>query len=183
MKKNLLMALVSICTLSASAQTDSAKNTTLPIDTVKKVYVATDTSKKHLNEGTVVSVQLDQELNSKTANVGDMVALELSEPLMIGNREVLSKGLKVSGVVTQAAKAKGLGKAGNLSFTINYITLPDGRNIKLTSEQSVAGKTTTAAMATEAVLLTPFFLFKKGKNITYEKGKVFKVFIAQDYDI
>jgi hypothetical protein len=183
MKKLLLITLVSVCYLKVSAQTDSAKNVLPWADTTKKSYSTSDSTKKHLNEGTIVSVQLDQDLNSKTANVGDIVALELSEPLMAGTREVLSKGLKVSGVVTQAGKARGMGKAGNLTFTINYITLPDGRSIKLTSEQSVAGKTTTAAMVTETVLLTPFFLFKKGKNITYEKGKIFKVFIAQDYDI
>jgi hypothetical protein len=183
MKKILLITLVTICSLSALAQTDSTKNVTLPVDSTIKTNHAADTAKRHLNEGTLISVQLDQELNSKTANVGDVVALELSEPIIINSREILSKGIKVSGVVTQAGKARGLGKAGTLSFTINYIILPDGRNIKLTSEQSVAGKTTTAAMAAEAVLLTPFFLFKKGKNITYEKGKIFKVFVAQDYDI
>ena len=183
MKKILLIALLTSCSLGAFAQTDSTKNVTLPVDSIKKTDHATDTAKRHLNEGTLITVQLNQELNSKTANVGDVVELELAEPIVVNGKEILSKGNKVTGVVTQAGKARGLGKAGVLSFTINYIILPDGRNIKLTSEQSVAGKTTTAAMATEAVLLTPFFLFKKGKNITYEKGKIFKVFVAQDYDI
>ncbi|MBD1364412.1 hypothetical protein IDJ77_11385 [Mucilaginibacter sp. ZT4R22] len=139
---------------------------------------------KHLSEGSMLTVELMQALSSKTANSGDVLEFQTTEPLIVGDRVILNKGLKVSGRITECQKARGMGKAGSLNFSIDFLTLEDGRIVKLTDvDIKETGKTTTGAAVAEAVLLTPFFLLKKGKNIEYAKGKVFKVFVAKDYEI
>lgn len=138
-------------------------------------------SSKVLQEGTIVTLQLLQEISSKTANEGDILEFETVEPVIVGDRVLVSKGAKANGRVTDAAKAKGLGKAGTLEFTIDHLTLSNGKIIKLTSEYSAKGKQKLGAAITQAVLLTPLFLLKKGKNLKFEAGHIFKVFVAKDY--
>lgn len=140
-------------------------------------------SKKILYEGTIVTVKLLNEISSKTANEGDIIEFETTEPIIEGDRVLVQKGAKVSGQVTESAKAKGLGKAGKLNFTIDYLTVGSGKKVKLTSELKAEGKSKTGASVAQAVLLTPLFLLKKGKNIKFEAGHVFKVFVESDTEI
>ncbi|RFZ84795.1 hypothetical protein DYU05_04085 [Mucilaginibacter terrenus] len=171
MKKLLLAAFAVLASCAVFAQGPEAVNTST-------------SNKKTLSEGSMITVSLLNAVSSKTNNSGDMLEFETSEPLIVGDRVILNKGLKVFGKITECAKARGMGKPGSLTFTIDYLTLEDGRIVKLTDHDiKETGKTTTGAAVTEAVLLTPFFLLKKGKNIEYPKGKTFKVFVAKDYEI
>jgi hypothetical protein len=130
-----------------------------------------------------MTIQLLQEISSKTANVGDVLEFETIEPVIVGDRVLVQKGAKVTGKITEAERRKGMGKAGVLNFTIDYLNLPSGKIIKLTGEQKGQGKNKTGAAVAEAVLLTPLFLLKKGKNITFEKGQIFKAFVEKDYEL
>jgi hypothetical protein len=140
-------------------------------------------AKTILYEGTILTLQLLQEISSKTANVGDVLEFETTEPVIVGDKVLVQKGAKVSGKITEAERRKGMGKAGILNFTIDYLNLPSGKIIKLSGEQKGKGKNKTGAAVAEAVLLTPLFLLKKGKNITFEKGQIFKAFVEKDYEL
>lgn len=165
MKHLLTMALITIAGLAnAQTATDSANAKKLP-------------------EGTIVTVSLLQELSSKTNMAGEIIEFETSEPVIVGDRVLVPKGAHVTGKITESEKAKGMGKAGVLNFTIDYLTLPSGKIVKLTSEIKTKGDNKTGTAVAEAVLLTPLFLLKKGKNKKFEKGQQFKVFVAQDYDL
>ena len=76
-----------------------------------------------------------------------------------------------------------MGKAGKLNFTIDYLTIGSGKKVKLTSEIKTEGKAKVGASVAQAVLLTPLFLLKKGKNIKFEAGHEFKVFVESDTEI
>ena len=76
-----------------------------------------------------------------------------------------------------------MGKAGLLNFSIDYLIAPSGKNVRLTSDIKSKGATKTGAAVTEALLLTPLFLLKKGKNTVFTKGQVFKVFVSKDTPI
>jgi hypothetical protein len=138
---------------------------------------------KILSEGTVITVQLLQDISSKTANTGDVLDFETSEQIIVNNNILVPKGEKVTGKVTDSERAKGLGKSGTLKFSIDFLSLADGKIIKLTSDQSAKGQNKLGASVAEAVLLTPLFLLKKGKNIKFEKGHIFKVFVSKDYQL
>jgi hypothetical protein len=143
-------------------------------DSINKVVVA---------EGTPVSLQLLQDVSSKTANVGDVLDFETNKPVIVGDRVLIPEGAKAFGKVTEVERRKGFGKAGKLNFTIEYLILANGKVIKLSSEVKGIGKNKAGAAIAEAVLLTPLFLLKKGKNVSFDKGKIFKVFVEQDYEL
>ncbi len=141
---------------------------------------AQDSTKHILPEGTVVSVQLVEDISSSSANAGDLVLFQTSAPVVVGNDTLVQKGTKATGRVTEAAPRKGMGKAGKLNFSIDYLNLPTGKNVKLMGEQRVNGDTKVGTAVAEAVLLTPLFLLKKGKDIRFDAGQTFKAFVEKD---
>ena len=151
-----------LCTISATAQIDSSKI---------------------LYEGTVVTVELLEDISSSKSNEGDIIKFQITEPIIVGDRVLVSKGATVTGQITNSERKKGMGKAGKLEFTIDYLNLPSGKNVKLTSEVKSSGKNKTGAAVAQAVLLTPLFLLKKGKNIKFDKGQIFKAFIEHDVQL
>lgn len=144
---------------------------------------AQDAEKKILTEGTVISVELLQDLSSGTNNVGDIIEFQTNEPVIVGDRVLVPKGTKVTGKVTEAEGRKAMGKGGKLNFTIDWLNMPNGKNVKLTGEQKASGKQKTGAAVAQAVVLTPLFLLKKGKNVKFEKGQIFKVFVDHDTEL
>lgn len=142
-----------------------------------------DSGKVYLSQGTVLTVQLMQDISSATNNEGDIIEFETTEPIIVGDKVLVFKGAKVHGKITESEKRKAMGKAGKLNFTIDYLTMPNGKNVKLSSEMKASGKNKAGAAVAEAVLLTPLFLLKKGKTIKFEKGHIFKAFIGEDYQM
>lgn len=134
-----------------------------------------------ISKGTEIKVSLNEDISGKEVSTGQKIYFTLSDDLIQGNDIVLAKGLKVMGTVTEAAKSKGLGKKGKLSFDIEYLYLNNGKVIKLASQIKKNINGSGAVVATTAVLLSPFALFIHGKNAKYKKGEVFSVFIDEDY--
>ncbi len=141
---------------------------------------AQDSTKATLSGGTVVTVQLLQDVSSSSANTGDVLMFETAEPVMVADKTTVPKGTKVTGRVIEAAKRKGMGKPGKLNFSIDYLNLPNGKTVKLTSELKADGQDKTGTAVAEAVLLTPLFLLKKGKDVKFAKGQIFKAFVEKD---
>ena len=139
-------------------------------------------STKMLPAGTVITISLLQDISSKTSEVGDVLMFETSEPVIIGDRVMVPKGAGVTGKITESERAKGLGKAGTLNFTIDWLKV-GSKNVKLSGEQKTKGSQKTGTAVAEAVLLSPLFLLKKGKNKKFEKGHIFKVFVDSDTKI
>lgn len=136
-----------------------------------------------LSEGTVIKVALNDDISGKEVTVGQKINFSLSEDIIQGNYIVLKKGLKVLGTVTEAAKSKGLGKKGKLSFSIDYLYLDNGKVVKLRSDVTKKLNGSGALVVTTAVLLSPLALFVHGKNAKYEKGEVFEAYIDENTTI
>ncbi len=171
MKIQFLIMLL-IASIASYSQADSTK-----------IFIDSTANKKILYEGTVITIKLLDKISSEESKKGEMVEFEVSEPVIIGDRVFIAKGAKVFGQITEAEKRKGLGKAGKLSFSVNYLQLPSGKNVSLTSEVSGKGKAKVGPAIAEAVLLTPLFLLKKGKKIKFDKGDIFKVFVEKDTEL
>lgn len=131
----------------------------------------------YLEEGTIIKISLDKDINGKELNAGDKIEFTTTEDLIQGDYVVLHKGLKVIGTVTEASKSKGLGKKGKLSFSIDYLYLSNGKVVKLRNEVTKNLNGSGGVVAATSVLLTPLALFIKGKNAKYEKGTVFEAFV------
>jgi predicted RecA/RadA family phage recombinase len=137
--------------------------------------------KPKLSEGTVIKVALSEDLNGKNLSKGQKINFTTSGDIIVGDRVVVKEGLKVTGTITEAAKSGMLAKRGKLAFSIDYLYLPDGKVVKLTSDVSKAVKSSTGVVVATAVLLSPLALFIGGKNAKYKEGEVFEAYVKEDY--
>lgn len=133
-----------------------------------------------LQEGTIIKAALTKSINGKEVNVGDIVELELSEDIVVSDKVAVPKGAKVTGLVTEAERAKSLGRKGKLAFSIDYLYMANGKVIKLRSQIEKNIKSSTTAVVAGAVLLAPVALFIHGKNAKYEKGEVFSAYVDKE---
>lgn len=77
--------------------------------------------------GTSIQVTLDQELSTKTSQVGDRFTTTLTAPVVVGNRVALSVGTRISGHVTAVQKSGGPGEAAVLTVDFDEVTV-DGES-------------------------------------------------------
>jgi len=132
-----------------------------------------------LQEGTVIKVTLNQDLNGKDLEVGQKINFLTSENLIVGDRVVVKEGLKVTGTVTMASSSGMMAKRGKLAFSIDYLYLGNGKVVKLTSSIKKDVKSSTGVVVATAVFLSPLALFIGGKNAKYEKGTIFDAYVDQ----
>jgi hypothetical protein len=80
--------------------------------------------------GKVLVVTVDQSISSKTANTGDHFDASLARPVTVDGKEVLPRGTKVSGVVTDAKSAGRFKGHAELGLALDSITI-DGQDYPL----------------------------------------------------
>jgi hypothetical protein len=139
-------------------------------------------TKVFLQEGTIVQVVLNENLDSKICKVGDPVSLEVFEDVVIDSMVVIAKGTHVDGTIVETKEANFAGIQGQLGFSIDYTMAVDGQRIKLRSYQQADGESRTEEVVIAAVILSPLFLVFKGKNVIIEKGTVYSVYVDKDYE-
>lgn len=76
--------------------------------------------------GSVVHARLETRLSSAIAKRGDPVQAVITEPLVVSNRLILPEGSVIQGSVVQAARARRLGRNGQLRILFHQVTPPDG---------------------------------------------------------
>ena len=74
-----------------------------------------------VDAGTMLTVTIDQNIDTKTNNTGDKFEASLAEPVRVDGNEVLPAGTKVRGTVTQAASAGHLKGGAILALTLDSI--------------------------------------------------------------
>ena len=90
--------------------------------------------------GTNISVTIDQSVSSKDSEPGLRVAASLAEPVMVDGREVIRRGAKVSGTVTDVKSAGRFKGNAELGITLSSVEV-DGRKYTIhTSAFSEASK-------------------------------------------
>lgn len=70
---------------------------------------------------TSVELEFVDPASSRSSKSGEMIALRLAEPLVIGGHVVVPAGARAFAEVIQASKAGLMGKAGELTFAARYI--------------------------------------------------------------
>jgi hypothetical protein len=90
--------------------------------------------------GKVLTVTLDQTINSKVANNGDSFAASLAEPVTVDANVVLPIGIKVRGTIVTAQSAGKFKGNALLQLTLDSVSVNGARNSIQTSEFEEAGK-------------------------------------------
>ena len=102
---------------------------------------------------------------------------------------MLPQGAPILGTVVMAEEKKTMGRRGKLDFSVDKVRAADGEWIPLRytmqkKEGEGKGLSTGIMTAGAAVLFwpaAPFFLLRKGKDVTVNKGIVFEVFTDSDH--
>jgi len=85
-----------------------------------------DSSIYQLQEGTLMRVQMDNEINSKVASVNDTFTMTLAAPVRVRETILLPVGTIIEGRVTKVKRASYGGKSGSLEFSFQTLRLVNG---------------------------------------------------------
>lgn len=132
-----------------------------------------------LPAGTVFKISLNDDVSSKTSQVGDPVTFTVQEDVSVGDVLVLPKGAQGSGVVTKVSRPKSFGRSGTLDVSFDQVFSVDDEVIptvlgpeakeKLKMEAAAVGASTIGALALGPIGLVGGF-FVKGKDVSLPAG-------------
>lgn len=131
-------------------------------------------------DGTVVTIEILEPLNSALLKRGDKFRLRLAETVLVEGQPVLASGLEGVGEIVHAEKSRSGGKAGELLIAARYLET-SGTQVPLRGLK-VGGRgkdNTNAAMAT-AFAVGPFALFVRGREIVIPAGTLAQAKIAKE---
>lgn len=132
-----------------------------------------------LPANTVFKISLNDEVGSKTSQVGDSVTFTVQEDVLVGDVLVLPRGAQGSGVVTKVSRPKSFGRSGAVDVSFDQVFSVDDESIptvlgpeakeKLKMEAAAVGASVIGALALGPVGLIGG-LFVKGKDATLPAG-------------
>jgi len=132
-------------------------------------------------EGTDVKMKTLEALSSKTARVGNPVALEVTENVVVNGKLIVPRGSKGHGEVSLVKKNGIAGKAGDLVIRPTYVRVGD-----LKIELRGATDTEGASKHAEAITLAAISgvgIFKKGNQAEAPVGTQVIGIVIQDTTI
>lgn len=142
-----------------------------------------------LPNGTKVPCRLEQTISSATAEEGQRVQLAVTENVKVGDVVVIPQGATAVGTIVSSTAKRSMGRTGKLDFSIEKVRATDGDFIPvrytMTKREGGSHAVSTGVMTAGAAVLfwpaAPFFLLRKGKDVTINKGMVFEVFTDEDH--
>lgn len=141
--------------------------------------------------GTKLAARLEQTISSATAEMGQQVQLSLQDAVKVNGVTVIPQGAPVLGTIVMAEEKKNMGRKGKLDFSVDKVRAGDGEWLPLRytmqkREGEGKGMSTGIMTAGAAVLFwpaAPFFLLRKGKDVSINKGIVLEVFTDRDHSL
>ena len=171
----------------ATESQKAAENKDQPPSTPAPTRKAAPTFTFGLEDGTPVKLKLLRDLSSATDSTGDKVDLEVTEDVLIQDKNVIPKGGIAWGTIVVAEHKRRLGRAGKLDVRIDEVRLADGEKVPLSAVRNAQGKgrqgQMTGALIASGILFfpaAPLFLFIHGKDITIPKGTEVTAYINGD---
>lgn len=137
----------------------------------------------YIPKDTILNMELETEITSKKAKVGDDVPLVTMENIIINDVVVIPKGSRVNAKVTKATGSGLFGRAGKLEFTINSVQTVNGVKIPLEYTTKREAGSDDGAIAVVAAVSLIGGLFMKGKNVSFPAGSKFAAKVVIDTDL
>lgn len=137
----------------------------------------------YIPKDTILNMELETEITSKKAKVGDDVPLVTMENIIINDVVVIPKGSRVNAKVTKATGSGLFGRAGKLEFTIDSVKAVNGVEIPLEYSTIREAGSDDGAMAVVAAVSIIGGLFMKGKNVSFPAGSKFAAKVVIDTDL
>lgn len=137
----------------------------------------------YIPKGTIIDVELVEELSSKKNHVDDDVRLKTLDNIIINDVIVVPVGALVEGKVTKCTSSGLFGRAGKLEFTINSVRSVNGIDIPLQYTDLREAGSDDGAIAVAAVVTLIGGLFMKGKNVSFPAGTKMSAKVVADTDL
>jgi hypothetical protein len=133
-----------------------------------------------LARGTVVPLVFAADVSSKTAEVGDKIAMTLAEDLKAGDVVVAKKGTPSVATVTEVDPAGRVGLPGEIFFQVDSLQT-DGAVIKLRGAAAKEGQGKEGkALGLMFIPMFPAGGFVHGKDAEIKQGALFTAFVDAD---
>jgi hypothetical protein len=137
--------------------------------------------KSTLRPGTLIVLETTNPLSSKDAQVGQSVSLRVKYDVMVNGRAVIKAGAPGSAQVTAAEQRKGMGKEGSLSIKPTVVQAVDGQMVPLSGNGvGQNGEDAKGGTIALAVVVSPLFLLKKGKDAVIPAGYEMQANVASE---
>lgn len=140
-----------------------------------------DTSELVLPKGLEVPLVFTSPVSSKTAEVGDLVSLELAEDIKAGDQVLVAKGTPAVGRVIQVDRPGMAGQPGDLTFEVESLKLK-GTVVELAGERTKEGQNKIKKVS--SLTLIPFAGFSAlmlhGEEAEIDKGASVVAQVAKD---
>ncbi|HXU07653.1 MAG TPA: peptidoglycan-binding protein, partial [Blastocatellia bacterium] len=124
--KNLITALIAIVLFGAFALEALAQDS-------RPRYNSPQYGERSWNipPDTVISVQINGTLTSRTARVGDKFTAAVTVPVYVNGKTVIPAGSVIEGRVTQVTPAKRMNRSGTIGVDFDDIVFPNGATVQL----------------------------------------------------
>lgn len=153
------------------------------INPVKLEVSSIPAGNAYIPKGTIIDVELLEELSSKKNHVDDDVKLKTLDNIIINDVIVVPAGASVEGKVTKCTSSGLFGRAGKLEFTINSVRSINGVDIPLQYTDFKEAGSDDGAVAVAAVVTLIGGLFMKGKNVSFPAGTKMSAKVVADTDL
>ena len=153
------------------------------INPVKLEVSSIPAGNAYIPKGTIIDVELLEELSSKKNHVDDDVKLKTLDNIIINDVIVVPAGALVEGKVTKCTSSGLFGRAGKLEFTINSVSSINGVDIPLQYTDFKEAGSDDGAVAVAAVVTLIGGLFMKGKNVSFPAGTKMSAKVVADTDL
>lgn len=109
-----------------------------------------------LQAGTIVPLQAVSSVRASKVEKGQSIEFRVTRGIVVDGELIIPAGMIVKGKVYQAKKSKWVGTKGRLGIKIDYLELPSGQNVPLTSSDIyITGKNRTALSVITSFFFTP----------------------------
>lgn len=137
-----------------------------------------------LEDRTVVKLRLVRDLFSSAVQDEEVIEFEVIEEVKVDGLIVIARGARAEGTIVEARTARRMGKSGRIGVRLDWVYMISGgraplRSISARSDGSRSGVVTRdVAIATTIFFpAAPFFLLRKGKEVTIPQGTLVTSFI------
>jgi hypothetical protein len=139
-------------------------------------------------KGTIVTLRLTNDINSKTAQVGDVIELSVSVPIFIGGEEVAPKECYAEAIITEVKSPRGFGRPGSVTIQVSNFVAFDNNRVPLDSKpiKTEGQSRRDFAKVFAYIIIPPFSLLGftvKGEPAEMTKGKIFHARVAEDITV
>lgn len=133
--------------------------------------------------GLPIKLILQENLDSHNNHVGDQVLFRVAENVQSNGQTIIPIDTEAYGQIDEVVPARGMGRSGKLDVKGLYTTTADGKKVSITFKQADKPGSHAGWTWAGAVLLSPIFLFAKGKEAEFKKGLAVTSWLDEDVNV